>query len=123
MQHGNERKKYFIHYKYQAYEKINNMFTSNSEKSCLNDTINNFKDLKTSINNGYIEYKCQNDLYYDTFTESKKILEKKFLQDYYISHEHIKEMVSNCTKEKFEEYKDCPRSIIKLYDLRKEHQG
>ncbi|GAB69608.1 hypothetical protein PCYB_003570, partial [Plasmodium cynomolgi strain B] len=60
---GKERKQHCLYFKYWFYEKLMNLFNSESGSKCFNSIITEFDHFKVYAYYGYIDFSCQYDLY------------------------------------------------------------
>ncbi|KMZ76821.1 hypothetical protein PVIIG_05697 [Plasmodium vivax India VII] len=114
-----ERKKYCLYYKNWFYEKLMNMFNSNSESKCFNEVLTEFEHFKVYAYYGYIDYSCQYDLYEIKLDNLKIHVEKKYLHDYFNNYDMIDNSIRKCDSKNKNIYKEYVTSIIELYKKHK----
>ncbi|KMZ92304.1 hypothetical protein PVMG_03659 [Plasmodium vivax Mauritania I] len=116
---GKERKKHCLYYKNWFYEKLMNMFNSNSESKCFNEVLTEFEHFKVYAYYGYIDYSCQYDLYEIKLDNLKIHVEKKYLHDYFNNYDMIDNSIRKCDSKNKNIYKEYLTSIIELYKKHK----
>ncbi|KMZ83301.1 hypothetical protein PVBG_06148 [Plasmodium vivax Brazil I] len=112
---GKERKKHCLYYKYWFYEKLMNMFLSDSEDKCFKNVLTEFENFKVYAYYGYIDYSCQYDLYEIKLDDLKMHVEKKYLHDYFNNYDMIDNSIRKCDFKNKNIYEEYLNSINKLY--------